>query len=244
MLNNKCYLGGYYKEDSRIHKCSPKIKIITLLILTIALIFSQNIHNIILLNLYIFIIILYSNISLKIYLTHMLNFKILIISIFILTLIITKSLVYSMNIGINVIDFLILITTLIMTTTPLEINSSLTQLLDNKIFNFKKIIRNITLCILTIPLIKETQEQIKIAKKIRGLDPKIPNKKEKIKSLLDNLEPTIRLTKNKMNRISNVMEIKNYSYFNSRRNYKKPKNKIDKIAILLDLIILALVIID
>lgn len=244
MFNNKYYLVKYYKEDSRIHKIDPKIKIITLLLMIISLIISKSIHNLILLNLYILTIILYSNIKLKNYLKQIYNLKIIIFVIGILSLLITFNIYKSTYTVVKVIDIILLLSALIMTTTPLEINAGLTNLLDNKIINLKKIILKITLSIISIPLIQETQEQIKISKLIRGLNKNNLTKKEKILSMKNDLESTYRLTNNKITRISKIMELKNYSYNLTRTNYKLNKNKkIDTIVLILNLIIFVLVII-
>jgi energy-coupling factor transporter transmembrane protein EcfT len=131
-----------------------------------------------------------------------------------------------------------------MTTTPLEINSSLSTILDRKLIHNKKIILNITLLLMSIPIIKETNKEIKISKSIRGVERKDLNIKNKIKFIHNNIEPTIRITKYKMKKISTMMEIKNYSYNQRRTNYKLNKMKIfDKLVLVMDVIIFILVII-
>ena len=244
MLNNKYYLGGYYKEDSRIHKLNPKIKIITLFIILISIIISKSIHNIILLNLYILTMILYSNINLKIYLAHIFNFKTFILIISSITLILTLNIFKTIYIGLKIIDIILLLMTLIMTTTPLEINSGLTQILNNKFINLKKIILNITLLLIAIPIINQIKEQIKVSKTIRGTTNKNLTLKEKIAEMLKNIKEIYRLTRIKITRINNIMTIKNYSYNISRTNYKLDKTgNLEKLVVILNLIIFILVII-
>ena len=244
MLNNKYYLGSYYKEDSKIHKLNPKIKIITLFMMIISIIISKSIQSIILLNTYILTMILYSDINLKIYLKHLIKFKIIILITGLITLILTLNICNSIYSIIKIIDIILLLLILLTTTTPLEINSGLTNLLKNKFINLKKFILNITLCIIAIPLINETKEQIIISKSIRGISKKDLTIKEKIKIKINNTEQIYRLTKNRIKRISNIMDIKNYSYNLSRTNYKLNKNKkLDTIVLLLDIIIFILAIV-
>jgi len=244
MLKNRYYLETYYKEDSKIHKLNPSIKIITFFIMIISMIISKSIHNMILLNLYILTIILYSNISIKLYLKHVLNFKIIILIAGIISLITTLNIFKTIYILIKIIDLILLPTILIMTTTVLEINSSLSNLLKNKFINLKKIILNIILFIISISLINETKEQIKISKSIRSINKKDLSLKEKILLMVNNIEQISRLTKNKIKKFYDIMDIKNYSYNISRTNYKlNKKTKLDTIVLILDIIIFILVII-
>ena len=62
MLNN-ITLGKFYQRDSVVHKLSPIFKIISLIIMIIAIFFIDGYIDIIMLGSYLLLAILYSNIS-------------------------------------------------------------------------------------------------------------------------------------------------------------------------------------
>jgi len=244
MLNNKYYLGEYYQENSIIHKLNTTIKLFAFFILLLSIIIATSTHSIILLNLTIITIILYSNIDINIYLKTISSTKIILLILFILSLLLTQNILLSFYNIIKLIYIIILILTLTMTTKPLELNESLSKILNNKFIHAKKLVLNITLFLMALPLINETKEEIKISKYLRGLDNQKLSLKEKVKASINNLEPIIRLTKQKVQRIKTIMDIKNYSYHKKRTNYLKKELKlIDKLILLVSILIFILVII-
>lgn len=242
MLDNRyIYLGGYYNEESYIHKFNPSIKIIITLVLIISLIISISILDIIILNLFILVVLFLSKIKLKTYIKTILKYTLLLITIFIISLLLSKNIYFSTYLLVKFIDLILILSILVKTTKPLEINMGLSYLLNTKIINLKHLILNITLILIAIPLLEETKQEIKTSQKTRTIAPiKIINK---IKQNIKNLEPIYRLTKNKIKKIYTIMELKNYSYF-ANRTKKQYKNKTTEfIILLLSIIIFVLIII-
>jgi energy-coupling factor transport system permease protein len=244
MLDNRyIYLGGYYNEESYIHKFNPSIKIIITLVLIISLIISTSILDIIILNLFILVVLFLSKIKLKTYIKTILKYTLLLITIFIISLLLAKNIYFSTYLLVKFIDLILILSILIKTTKPLEINMGLSYLLNTKIINLKHLILNITLILIAIPLIEETRREINNSINLRTIQSKKRNIINKIKQNIKNIEPIYRLTKNKIKKIYTVMELKNYSYF-ANRTKKQYKNKITEfITLLLSVIIFVLIII-
>ena len=239
MLNNRyIYLGGYYNEESYIHKFNPSVKIIITLVLIISLIISTSILDIIILNLFILVVLFLSKIKLKTYIKTIFKY-----TIFIISLLLSRSVYFSTYLLVKFIDLILILSILIKTTKPLEINMGLSYLLNTKIINLKHLILNITLILIAIPLIEETRREINNSINLRTIQPNKKNIINKIKQNIKNIEPIYRLTKNKIKKIYTVMELKNYSYF-ANRTKKQYKNKTTEfITLLLSIIIFVLIII-
>ena len=243
MLDNRyIYLGGYYNKESYIHKFNPSIKIIITLVLIISLIISTSILDIIILNLFILVVLFLSKIKLKTYIKTILKYTLLLITIFIISLLLSKNIYFSTYLLAKFIDLILILSILIKTTKPLEINMGLSYLLNTKIINLKHLILNITLILIAIPLIEETRREINNSINLRTIQSNKRNIINKIKQNIKNIEPIYRLTKNKIKKIYTVMELKNYSYF-ANRTKKQYKNKITEFIILLLSIIISVLII-
>lgn len=208
MLNN-IQIFRYIKTNSIIHKINPLNKLLTLIILTLIVLNSNNIIFHIIIILYLFILMLLSKIKIKKYLKSIKSIIYLLIAIFIINAICKLDIITN---TINVFRILeiFLYSSLIMITTPTnELIYGLDKiLLPLKILkiNTNKIILILTMAIKFIPIVIDQINSILKylqSKKIR---------KNKILILSAITIPTINLLLRKADLLSEELELKLYDY--------------------------------
>lgn len=244
MLNN-ITLGKYYQRDSVVHRLSPLFKIISLIIMIISIFFIDSYIDIIMLGSYLLLAILYSNISVKIYLKNIFGIKIFLIFIIVIDLIFytsTSRIVFDLF----KIIFIILYSSILTYTTVItELTYGIEKLLRpfEKIIPVSDIAMVITLTIRYIPSLTHEAERIIKAQKMRGINFDTKNVKEKIISISGILMPMFVMSLKKSNIMADILDLRLYNYGKSKTNYRSNKWKIvDTLLLILNISILIIVI--
>lgn len=237
MLNSK-----YILMDTVIHKLNPVFKIISLILMLVTLAFTNSYIDILMLGGYLLLCIVYSDISIKVYLENLINVKILFIIVLIIDLIIFRG-INTIIFDIFRLIFIVIYLSIISYTTALtEITYGISTLLKpfNKIIPTNDISLISMLTIRYIPIF--TYEYNKI-NKVRGINYSKKDIKNKLKYKYKIFKRANKLTLNKIRSLIDIMDIRLYNYGKSRTNYRYNKwtNK-NSLLLVLNILILIIVI--
>ena len=244
MLTNITF-GKYYARDSIVHKLNPLFKIISLIIMIVAIFFINSYKDIIMLTSYLILMIVYSDIDIITYLKNIYSIKIFLLFILIIDLI------FGSNINNIIFDLYKLIfiiiysSALTYTTSTSEITYGIERLLKpfNNTIPVNDIAMIITLTLRYIPTLTMESDRIIKAQKMRGINFDSKNIKTKISSLVGLFIPMFILPLKKSESTADIMDIRLYNYGKSRTNLRTNTwKKIDTLLLILNILILIIVI--
>ena len=244
MLTNITF-GKYYARDSVVHKLNPLFKIISLIIMIVAIFFINSYKDIIMLTSYLILMIVYSDIDIITYLKNIYSIKIFLLFILIIDLI------FGSNINNIIFDLYKLIfiiiysSALTYTTSTSEITYGIERLLKpfNNTIPVNDIAMIITLTLRYIPTLTMESDRIIKAQKMRGINFDSKNIKTKITSLVGVFIPMFILSLKKSESTADIMDIRLYNYGKSRTNLRTNTwKKIDTLLLILNILILIIVI--
>ena len=244
MLNN-ITLGKYYQKDSLVHKLNPVFKIVSLIIMIMSIFYIDSYVDLLMLGSYLLLSIIYSNISIKIYLKNILGIKIFLIFILIIDLIFYTS-INKIIFDLFKIIFIILYSSILTYTTVLtELTFGIEKILKplGKIIPVSDIAMVITLAIRYIPSLTHEANRIIRAQKMRGINFDSKNIKEKIISITGILMPMFVMSLKRADSMADIMDIRLYNYGKSKTNYRSNNWKvIDTLLLILNILILIIII--
>ena len=244
MLNN-ISLGTYINKDSVVHKLNPVFKIISLIIMITSVLCIKSYISMLILTLYLITSIIYSNISMKVYLKNIYGIKIFLIFILIIDLIFYNG-ISTIIFDLFKLIFIVMCSSILTyTTATTEITYGLEKILLplKKVLPVESIIMIITLSIRYIPTLTEEANRIINIQKLRGINFKSKNIKERLISISGIFIPMFVLSLKKAEKTSDIMEIRLYGCSKSRTNYRFNKWKIrDSLLLILNILILIIVI--
>lgn len=244
MLNN-IVLGRYIRKESLIHKLNPVFKILSLIIMIIAIFFIDSYIDIIMLVSYLLLALVYTNINLKIYLKNIYSIRAFILIIIIIDLIFFTSF-NRIVFDLFKLIFAILYSSLLTYTTAMtEITYGIEHLLKplNRFIPVNDIAMIVTLSLRYIPSLTEEASRIIRAQSLRGINFNTKNIKDKIISISGIFVPMFVLSLQKSLSLADIMDIRLYNYGKSRTNYRLNKwSKIDSLLLILNILILSIVI--
>ncbi len=234
-MENSYQIGKYYLTNSLVHRLNPFAKILSLILMIIMLISSDYFISLIVLGLYIFVTIIWTDIELKIYLKNIYNLLWILMILGILLLIMQVNIMAVIYLIIKIIYLILYLTIITFTTPPTEIIYGIEKIL--KIFRkfpATKIALMITIGLRFIPVYTSSKQEIMELLKIKKIN--------KIRKVIM-LGPIWRLSINKTNNMITNMYLRLYGYNFSRVNYRLNKWKIfDTMLLILNLLILILAI--
>lgn len=244
MLNNITF-GRYYLKDSVVHKLNPILKILSLIIMIISIFFIDSYVDIIMLGSYLILSMVYSDISIKMYLKNILGIRIFLIFILIIDLIFFTG-ISKIIFDLFKIIFIIMYSSILTYTTVItELTYGIEELLRplGKIIPVSDIAMSISLSIRYIPSLTEEASRIIKAQKMRGVSFESKNIKEKITSICGILMPMFAMSIKKSQKLADIMDIRLYNYGRTKTNYRSNKwKKIDTLLLIFNVVILIIVI--
>lgn len=238
--------GRYCLRDSVVHKLSPVFKILSLIIMIVVVFFIDSYVDILMLTMYLLLTIVYSDISILVYLKNIYSIKIFLLFILIIDLIFFSGINKIVFDVYRVIFIVMYSSVLTYTTSMSEItygNRYLLKPLD-RIIPTNDIAMIITLTLRYIPTLLMEANRIIRAQKLRGIDFDTKNIKEKIISISGIFIPMFTLSLRRAEETADIMDIRLYNYGNSRTNYRTNNwSKINTLLLILNVVILWIVII-
>ena len=220
-------IGRYYSAKSNIHAMHPLSKIICVLLFIISVLCFCSYISILVLSLLLFIMILNTNIPLKVYYYVIKNIKGLLLIIFVFFTLVSFSLSIGILATIKFILIVLYLSILTLTTPTTEIIYGLEKVLYplNR-FNIKSNIwaLNIGLFLRFIPTFIDARNKIRRSQCVRGIDYRLGISKYFI-SMIGILKPAFNQAKIKTNQLKQSMILRLYSIDKVRVNYRINKWK-------------------
>lgn len=222
-------LDKYFLVDSVIHRINPVIKIISLFLICIGLFFINNISEILLITIHLLTSILWSNISIKVYLKKVYIFRYLLFFIFLFNIILSLNIFHNLLIIYRIILLIIYINILLVSTSQFEIIYGLKIIFYpiSKIVNLNKIIYCFSLFIRFLDIYQEQSERIKISISLKG----VVSKKAYFKNKINITKNCFIYSIKQLKSLDETIKLKLYDYNKSRNNYRY--NKLTKSNILI-----------
>jgi len=238
-------IGNYVVGDSLIHRLSPVLKILSVIIMVISLFFINSYDDIIILGVYLLLVLVYSDIDIRVYLKNIYSTRIFLIFILVIDLIFTPFLDRIIIDLFKLIYIVMYTSVLTYTTGTTEITYGIERILRvfNKYIPSNDIAMVITLTLRYIPTLLSEYNRIILSQRLRGVDFKDKNIKVRIKNVVSVLTPMFILSIKKAITSADVMDLRLYNYGKSRTNYRYNKWKMrDSFILVLNVLILVIVI--
>lgn len=247
-LKRLSQMGIYSHENSFIHKLDPRVKILTMILFIILILIKRHSFYAYFL-IFIFLVVFsyvskynFLNITAKIKVYMYISFILLFFNIFFMNtgkLLLDLKMIKIYDIPVlftlNIMTQIFLLTTITelftFTTKPSDIIKGLNYILNKKRKNSETSIY-IMISLQFIPIIFEEAGKIMKAQKSRGADFSRKNVKQfllNIKEIFLIIIPLFQLTLQKSNRMSEIMEVKNFILNKERTEYSPLKWKIKDI---------------
>ncbi len=205
---------SYYNTQSDMHKMNVIYKFICMFLFICILLFFKSYTMLFVVTIYTLILIVSSNVPLKLYLNNIKIITILIIFVVLLNLIFNKN-IDAMILSISKTILIVLYTSVIaVTTTRSEIVNGLETLFSplNKIkIPVSNIALSFSLSIRFIPIILKQSNKVLKSQISRGLDLKGKSVKIKIQSLTSIIIAVFMLSFKKVDYISAIMKVRMYN---------------------------------
>ncbi len=244
MLNSQV-LGRYILKESLVHKLNPVFKILSLLIMIIAIFFIDSYIDVLMMASYLFLVIIYSDIKVSAYLKNIISIRFILMIILVIDLIFFKS-INNIIFDLFRIIFIVLYSSILTLTTALtEINYGIFKLLKpfSKFIKVNDVALVITIALRYVPTFTTEVSRIASVQRQRGIDFKSGNIKEKIGFLLGVLTPAFTHSIRRSLDLGEMMELRLYNYGKSRTNYRLNNWRLrDSMLLILNLLILIIVI--
>lgn len=211
--------GRYYSTTSDIHKMNPVYKLICLIIFSSLLLLVNDVVMVLIISILTIILMLASNVPIKLYLNNIRTIFVLIIFIIFINTIFRTPLINTIISTFKLILVVVYTSVVTFTTTPNEMTYGLERILYplRKLgINTSYIAVSISLAIRFIPIIFEQGDKVLKSQASRGLDFNNGDLKTKIKSLTSILLPMFMLSFKRADSIADFMEVRLYNIEKSR----------------------------
>ena len=245
---DRVVIGKYYPTKSMIHLLNPLTKIICLFIILISNIINSNLINSIILLGLIIGLYLISHLPIKLLKNVIYSIFPLLLLIFIINLIGTKNIIFSIISSINIIIVIINLMIITMTTSLTEITYGLEHFLNPlKKFKIKpsELSLKITNFIRFIPMYLDNKERI--IKKIHNhnQDLELLELKYKIKTYFEIKIKAFKLALKQLKQTTKMMDIRLYSIKEYRTNLRLNKfGVVDTLIILSHVVIFIFIVVS
>ena len=230
----------YYLASSYIHKLSSIYKLISIIILFIILINTNSVIDIGIVTLYIFVIVLWSNIGFKIYFSNLFIFRLPLLLIFILVS------TFSLDIFNGFLCFF-KITCIIMYLIIITITTSLHDVVNGVyrmfrplrgVFDVNEIALKFGMFFKFFNIFYAEFNRVRLSKKLRGVNFLDMGFFDKIDFNINGLKPVFILTLQEVNKLKNNMYIRGYGISRSLSDYRLNKwRKTDTILLIINLVL-------
>lgn len=245
-MYNRNSIFDYYSVDSVVHRLNPVYKTLSVLFMVFFLILGHSVVDMILINLFIMVMVLFSDISMMVYFNHLSVSKAIIFFAFVISFVVSGSFWIGILWGIKVIDLIIYLSLITMTSSFNSIVYGVKWLFRpmNGIIDVNKIGVSIGLFSKFITILYNENVRIRNSKELRGVLYRDMKFVDRISSFFKNIMPVYKNSLNRIRMIRMSMSVRNYDCFLNRSNYRLNKfGKTDTIMLGINVVVLILVMI-
>lgn len=223
---NKVMVGRYYPITSKIHKMNPLSKIICTVIFVLLMFLSNDLFFIGLITGFVLLIVLMSNIPLKVYLGAIKSLKILIIFIILINIITGVDWQVIVIMVARLVLVVLYTSVLTLTTPPTELTYGLEKFFTPlRVIGIpvNKMALSLSLAIRFIPTIIDQANKIMKSQTCRGIDYSNSKIKDKITGVKSLMLPMIIHSFRRADELAISMELRLYNIHNKRTNFRMNK---------------------
>lgn len=223
---NKVMVGRYYPINSKIHKMNPLSKIICTVIFVLLMFLSNDLFFIGLITGFVLLIVLMSNIPLKVYLGAIKSLKILIIFIILINIITGVDWQVIVIMVARLVLVVLYTSVLTLTTPPTELTYGLEKFFTPlRVIGIpvNKMALSLSLAIRFIPTIIDQANKIMKSQTCRGIDYSNSKIKDKITGVKSLMLPMIIHSFRRADELAISMELRLYNIHNKRTNFRMNK---------------------
>lgn len=245
-MYNRNVIFDYCAVDSIVHRLSSIYKVLSVIFMVIFLIIGNSFIDMVLINLFIIIMVIFSNVSVKCYFNSLMVSKFIVFFVLVVSLIISKSIVIGVLDSLKVIDLIIYLAVITMTSSFVSIVDGIESLF--KLFSGKLKVNEIALKIglgsKFINIFYNEWVRIRKIRELRGCSYKDIKLGLRIIMACSSVVSVYKSSLLKIRQIEKGMEVRNYSCFLVRSNYRLNKfGKTDTIMLGINVVVLILIII-
>lgn len=243
-MENRYDVFDYCLINSRIHNLNFVYKILSIILVLICLIMADSVIDIIVINFFLFIIMLWSNVRIRLYIRNLNSIKIILLLVFLVFSFIYLNVFVGILWCIKVMDIVIYLSIIMMTTTLNDVVYGLERLLRpiKGFVNVSDISLKMGMYMKFITILYSEGERIKNSKKLRGVRFKDISFIDKIDYLINGIVPVYRSAIDRLERLKNVMYVRNYGVSLNRCNYRLNKwGKTDTILLVINVVIILVI---
>ena len=223
-MYNSVLLSRYFPVKSKMHLMDPFAKMLCTIIFILTLAITNSVSVIILLVIVDLIIMLRSNVPLRLYGKTVKNTIPVILLVIIATLLLQVDYILILFLVIKIVLIVLYTSILTFTSTPTEITYGFQKVLGPlKLIGLptSRIALDFTMAIRFIPIMMEQSQRIKKTQASRGVDYDNSNFFQKITIFFSQIGPIFRLSNRRTNELLTAMEIRMYTVYNKRTSYRK-----------------------
>lgn len=245
-MYNRNGIFDYYAGDSVIHKLNPVYKILSLVFMLVFLVMADSAIDVVVVSFFVGVMVIFSDIGISNYVNNLRVSTIFIVLVFIVSLLVSRSFVVGMFNIVKVIDFVIYLSLMTMTSSFNSVVYGVKKLLFifDKFINVNAIALNIGLLSKFISILYNERVRIINSRELRGVMYRDMRLLDRFSWFVGSIIPIYKNSINKIKKIRMVMKVRNYNYYTSRCNYRLNKfGKTDTILLGINVVVLILVII-
>ena len=231
----------YYLASSRIHNLSSIYKLLSIILLIISLFNVNSVIDTLVITLYIFVIMLWSNISIKLYINNLLIFKVPIILIFVLVSILSLNIFTGLLWLVKVIDLVLYLIIITITTSLNDVVNGVYRIFKpfKNVLDVNEISLKFGMFFKFFNVYFNEFNKVKISKKIRGVKFLDMDFFDRLDFTINGIKPIFYLTLQRLDKIKNNMYIKGYGISKSVSDYRLNKwRKTDTLLLGINLILI------
>ena len=233
----------YGSISSKIHRLSSLYKIISIVIIFVALLFCNSVIDVLIINLYIFVIMYWSNIGFKLYYNNLRVFRYVLLFVFIIISLLSFNIVTGLLWTIKVLLLLIYLIIINITTSLNDLVSGFYRFFKPFIgfIDINNLSLNCALLFKYLGICYSEYNKIKISQRIRGIRYSNINVVDKIKYVIFDIKPVLRRASDTMNLYKKNMYIRDYGVSSYISNYRLNKwRKIDTMLLIVSFLVLVI----
>jgi len=223
-MYNSVLLSRYFPVKSKMHDMDPFAKMLCTIIFILTLVITNSFSVILLLIIVDLIMLLRSNVPLRLYGKTVKNTIPVILLVIIATLLLQVDYILILFLVIKIVLIVLYTSILTFTSTPTEITYGFQKVLGPlKLIGLptSRIALDFTMAIRFIPIMMEQSQRIKKTQASRGVDYDNSNFFQKITIFFSQIGPIFRLSNRRTNELLTAMEIRMYTVYNKRTSYRK-----------------------
>lgn len=222
-MYNNVLLSRYFPVKSKMHDMDPFAKMLCTIIFILTLVITNSFSVILLLVIVDLIMLLRSNVPLRLYGKSVKSTVPGILLVIITTLLLSVDYLLILAWVIKIILIVLYTSILTFTSTPTEITYGFQKVLSPlKLIGLptSRIALDLTMAIRYIPIMMEQVQRIKKTQASRGIDYDNSNFYGKFLAFFSLIGPSFRLSNMRTNELLTAMEIRMYTVYNKRTSYR------------------------